>query len=126
MQILPIDTRERIKNVDCRLVRSMGSVNVLPLNFIRRWDKYQYPNPKERMNVRTQESGHVEARFHLHPADPIGQHGLRVGMHHAVHAGKPLQDLAVDATFAVPFRHILLDGGRIVDVVFDDVSGGGD
>ena len=68
----------------------------------------------------------METRFQLHAADAVGQDGFGVRVHDAVDAGVPFQDLAVDAAFSVSFRHALLDGRGIFDVVFDNVGWGGD
>ena len=58
----------------------------------------------------TQKAGHVKTRLHLDPADAIGQHGLGVGMHHAVDARISFVYLAVDEALLVPLGHALLDG----------------
>lgn len=68
----------------------------------------------------------MDARFQFHAADAVGEDGFGVGVYDAVDAGVLFQDLAVDAAFSVSFRHALLDGRGIFDVVFDNVGGGGD
>ena len=74
----------------------------------------------------TQKAGHVETRFHLHPADAIGQDGFRVRVHDAVDGGVSFEYFAVDAPLFVSLRYALLDGRGIFDVVFYDVGRGGD
>ena len=68
----------------------------------------------------------METRFQLHAADAVRENGFGVRVHDAVDAGVLFQYLAVDAAFSVPFRHALLDGRGIFDVVFDNVGGGRD